>query len=210
MSTVTAAMFTHPLGEDAALLPRTTAIAEAYQALVEANYERLAEWFPGWFDAPPTLGSTRADLERSGRAWLDGSQLPLVIAVRVGDSWRLVGWVNLLIDSPARSAEVGYWLDAGSEGRGLVTRAVSVVLDHAFGSLGLHRVELQTTTDNTRSRAVARRLGFTQEGVRREAAAFPGGPRHVMVYGLLACEWRAASDQDASAAVTSTSTSCPG
>jgi ribosomal-protein-serine acetyltransferase len=194
VSTVTAAMFTHPLGEDAALLPRTTAIADAYRALLEANVERLADWFPGAFDAPPTLDSTRADLERSGRAWLDGSQLPLVIAVRAGANWRLVGWVNLVIDSPARSAEVGYWLAAGFEGRGLVTQAVTVVLDQAFGPLGIHRVELQTTTDNARSQSVARRLGFTQEGVLREAAVFPDQLRDVVVYGLLASEWRQASE----------------
>ena len=194
MSTVTAAMFTCPVGVDAALLPRTTAIAGAYQALLEANYERLADWFPGAFDAAPTLDSTRADLERSGRAWLDGSQLPLVIAVRLVANWCLVGWVNLLIDSPARAAEVGYWVDAEFEGRGLVTQAVSVVLDQAFGSLGLHRVELQTTTNNTRSRSIAQRLGFTQEGVRRDAAAFLGGSRDVVVYGLLASEWRKKSE----------------
>ena len=194
VSTVTAAMFTCPLGRDAALLLRTTAIAGAYQALLQANYERLADWFPGAFDAPPTVDSTRADLERSGRAWLDGSQLPLAIAVRAGTDWRLVGWVNLLIDVPARVSEVGYWLDAGFEGRGLVTQAVTVVLDHAFGSLGMHRVELQTTTNNTRSQSVAQRLGFTQEGVLREAAAFPSEPRDVVVYGLMASEWRKASE----------------
>ena len=65
VSTVTAALFTCPLGDDAALIPRTVAIAEAYQALLEANYERLARWFPGAFDTPPTLEGTRADLERA-------------------------------------------------------------------------------------------------------------------------------------------------
>jgi ribosomal-protein-serine acetyltransferase len=44
---------------------------------LEVNYERLAHWFPGAFDKPPTLEGTRADLERSGQAWLEGSQLPL-------------------------------------------------------------------------------------------------------------------------------------
>ena len=89
---------------------------------------------------------------------------------------------------------MGYWLDAGFEGRGLVTRAVTAVLDHAFGPLGLHRVELQTTTDNKRSRSVAQRLGFTQEGVLREAAAFPDERRDDVVYGLLAREWHKAAN----------------
>ena len=193
VSTVPAALFSCPLGDDAALIPRTIAIAEAYQALLAANYARLAHWFPGAFDTPPTLEKTRADLEQGGRAWLDGSQLPLAISVKAENGWRLAGWVNLLIDVPAGSAEVGYWLDAGFEGRGLVTRAVTAVLDHAFGPLGLHRVELQTTTNNTRSRRVAERLGFTQEGVLREAAAFPGERRDVVVHGLLAREWHSAA-----------------
>nr|WP_277035360.1 GNAT family N-acetyltransferase [Actinacidiphila oryziradicis] len=47
----------------------------------------------------------------------------------------MVGWVNLLINGPARSAEVGYWLGVGFEGRGLVTRAVTALLDHAFGRI---------------------------------------------------------------------------
>ena len=189
VSTVTAALFTCPLGDDAALIPRTAAIAEAFQALLEVNYERLAHWFPGVFDTPPTLERTRTDLERGGQAWLEGSQLPLAITVKAENGWRLVGWVNLLIDVPAGSAEVGYWLDADFEGRGLATRAVTAVLDHAFGPLGLNRVELQTTTNNRRSRSVAQRLGFTQEGVLREAAAFPGARRDVVVHGLLAREW---------------------
>jgi ribosomal-protein-serine acetyltransferase len=189
VSIITAALFTCPLGDDVALIPRTVAIAEAYQALLELNHERLAQWFPGAFDTPPTLERTRADLERAGQAWLDGSQLPLAITVKAENGWRLAGWVNLVIDVPAGSGEVGYWLDADFEGRGLATRAVTAVLDHAFGPLGLHRVELQTATDNTRSRRVAERLGFTQEGVLREAAAFPHERRDVVVHGLLAREW---------------------
>ena len=59
----------------------------------------------------------------------------------------------------------------------------------AFGPLGLHRVELRTNPTNKRSQSVAQRLGFTQEGVLREAAAFPDERRDDVVYGLLAREW---------------------
>ncbi|MGW5670235.1 GNAT family N-acetyltransferase [Micromonospora sp. NPDC003776] len=193
MSTVTAALFTWPLGDDVALIPRTAALADAHFALVQANYQRLARWFPDAFQEPPTRDGVRANLERAGRAWLDGSELPLSIAVKVEGGWRLVGWANLVIDAPARSAEVGYWLDAGFEGRGLVTRTLTALLDHAFGPLGLARVGLQTTADNTRSRSVAERLGFTQEGILREYAAFPEERRDLVVYSLLAREWHTAT-----------------
>jgi ribosomal-protein-serine acetyltransferase len=197
MSTVTTGLFTWPLGDDVALIPRTPAITEAHFALVQANYERLGHWFPDAYQEPPTLDDARASMERAGHGWLEGSVLPMSLAVKAGDGWRLVGWVNLEIDIPARLAEVGYWLDADFVGRGLVTRAVTAVLDHAFGPLGLDRVGLQTVADNTRSRNVAERLGFTQEGVLREYAAFPDERRDLVVYGLLAREWRTAKHRDA-------------
>jgi ribosomal-protein-serine acetyltransferase len=191
VSTVTPAMFTCPLGDDAALIPRTVAIAEAHQALLMANYERLARWDPD-FDAgrPATLEETRARLEQQGRAWLEGTRLPVDIAVPAGQDWRLVGAVSLRFDPAMRTGEIGYWIDAAFEGRGLVTRAVTAVLDQAFGPIGLDRVELRTGTDNARSRGVARRLGFTEEGLLREAVVFSDGQRDDdLVYGLLAREW---------------------
>jgi RimJ/RimL family protein N-acetyltransferase len=193
MSTGIDALFTWSLGDDAALVLRTAAITEAHFALVEANYQRLAQWFPDAFQEPPVLEVTRANMQEAGQAWQEGELLPLSIAVKSDDGWRLVGWAQLEIEPRARSAEVGYWLDAGFVGRGLVTRTVTALLDHAFGTLGLLRVGLRTTIDNTRSRSVAERLGFTQEGILREAAAFPDERRDLVVYGLLAREWRQAT-----------------
>ncbi|MEE1768343.1 GNAT family protein [Streptomyces sp. JV185] len=198
MSTVTPAMFTCPLGHDAALIPRTVAIAEAHQALLMANYERLAQWDPD-FDAenPTTLDETRSRLERQGHAWLEGTQLPLDIAVPAGRDWQLVGAVTLNCDMAMKAGEIGYWIDAAFEGRGLVTRAATAVLDQALGRIGLDRVELRTGTDNARSRSVARRLGFTEEGLLREAVIFPNGSRDDdVVYGLLAREWLKSREQD--------------
>ncbi|WP_165553628.1 GNAT family N-acetyltransferase [Kribbella capetownensis] len=197
MSTVTAAEFTWPLGDDAVLIPRTVAIAEAHFALVEANYQRLAQWFGDAYQEPPVLDETRANLVEAGQGWLDGSLLPLSIAVKADNGWRLVGWAQLEIDRRARSAEIGYWLDTDFVGRGLISRTVTAVLDHAFGPLGLLRVRLCTTIDNTRSRNVAERMGFTQEGVLREAAVFPTERRDLVIYGLLAREWRPPARVDA-------------
>lgn len=188
MSTVAAAMFTFSLGDDAALLPRTPAIAEAYQGLLEANFARLVRWLPG-LDELPTLEQTRADLARRGQAWLDGSQLPLAIAVRAEGGWRLVGEVNLLIDNHIKSAEIGYWLDADFEGRGLATRAVRAALDWAFGPLGLRRIKLFAMVGNEPSIRLAERLDFTREGIFRAAAVVGGVEHDVVGYGLLAREW---------------------
>ena len=138
---------------------------------------------------PPVLDETRSFVQASARNWLEGSELPVVIAVREGGQWRLAGPVSLRIDRYSRSGEIGYWIDSSYEGRGLVSKAVAAVLDEAFGPLGLDRVVLRTDPANERSRALARRLGFTEEGLLRRALAFPGERRDQAVYGLLADEW---------------------
>jgi ribosomal-protein-serine acetyltransferase len=189
LTTIPTPLFSFPLGDDAVLIPRTAAITDAYHDLLVANSERLARWEP-WAGKPPVLEETRSFLESSGRNWLDGSELPVAIAVSRDGQWHLAGALSLTISRYSRSAEIGYWIGAEYEGRGLITRAVAAVLDQAFGTLGLDRVSLHTDPANKRSRAVAQRLGFVEEGILRQGTAFPDGRRDELVYGLLADEWQ--------------------
>ena len=188
MTTIPPPMFCFPLSAEAALIPRTPLIAKAYHELLVANHERLARWEP-WAVNPPVLEETRSFLRASAQKWLDGAELPVAIAIRENGHWRLAGSVSLRISPYSQSGEIGYWIDGGYEGRGLASKAVAAVLDQAFGPLGLDRVALHTDTANQRSRALARRLGFTEEGLLRQALAFPGERRDQAAYGLLADEW---------------------
>ncbi len=189
MSTVVTAMFSCPLGDDAALLPRTATISDAYHELLAANHERLARW--GWAAEPPTPDGTRSFLEESGRAWLEGTELPVAIAIPAKEGWQLVGTAGLRINRYSQAGDAWYWIDAAFEGRGLVSRAMTILLDQAFGPLGLARVTVHTEAANQRSRALAARLGFTEEGLHRRAIVIRGQRRDEVVYGLLADEWRA-------------------
>jgi ribosomal-protein-serine acetyltransferase len=189
---IPAPMFSHRLAEDAVLVLRTAAIADPYHEVLVANHERLARWEP-WAVEPPIPEGTRSFLEAAGRSWLEGSELPVAIAVLVGDEWHLVGSVGLRIDRYRRTGDIGFWIDGAHEGHGLMTRAVTAVLDEAFGSLGLDKVTLHTEVGNDRSRALAHRLGFVEEGVLREAITFPNERRDEVVYGLLATEWQSAA-----------------
>jgi ribosomal-protein-serine acetyltransferase len=188
VTTIPAPMFSFPIADDAILIPRTAAITDAYHELVAENAERLARWEP-WAGKPPVLDETRSFLETSGRNWLDGSELPVAIAVNRSGQWHLAGALSLIISHYTRSAEIGYWIGGDYEGRGLVTIAAAALLDQAFGPLGLERVSLHTDPSNERSRAVARRLGFVEEGLLRQGTAFPDERRDEIVYGLLAEEW---------------------
>jgi RimJ/RimL family protein N-acetyltransferase len=97
-----------------------------------------------------------------------------------------VGMVGLEgIDERAGSAEVGYWVVPDERGQGYATEAVALVVDHGFEELRLHRVAARVHEGNEASRRVLERVGFTREGVHREAAFRDGEYRDTWWYGLL-------------------------
>jgi RimJ/RimL family protein N-acetyltransferase len=78
-----------------------------------------------------------------------------------------------------------------ASGRGLGTEALRLVLAHAFGTAGLHRVELEVHDINPRARRVYDRVGFVHEGVRRQALLWEGAWIDTHVMAILAGEWSA-------------------
>lgn len=93
------------------------------------------------------------------------------------------------ISDDGRSAELGYWIAPGRQGRGYATAAVRLLLAYGFEQRGFHRVEARVFERNEPSRAVVEKAGFTHEGRIRESEFIDGAYRDVDVYGLLADEY---------------------
>lgn len=70
-----------------------------------------------------------------------------------------------------------------------MTAACQAVVDHALVELKLNRVEIRCGAENARSRAVARRLGFAEEGVARQAEWVAGRAIDLVTYAMLAADW---------------------
>jgi RimJ/RimL family protein N-acetyltransferase len=92
-------------------------------------------------------------------------------------------------DEHHRRCEVGFWLVPEARGRGLGSRAVALGVSWAFRELDLLRVEMTTTPDNAAVFALARRLGFTQEGVLRKRNVERGQRVDVVWFGVLREDW---------------------
>ena len=84
--------------------------------------------------------------------------------------------------------EIGVWLAPEAEGQGLITRTARLMIDWAVKERGMHRVEWHTVPENTRSIAVAKRLGMRRDGVLRSAYPLGGVRYDVEVYSILASE----------------------
>jgi ribosomal-protein-serine acetyltransferase len=89
----------------------------------------------------------------------------------------------------SRKTSVGYWLAPPFERRGLITDATRVVVTRLFREWEMHRVEIHVARDNTRSAAVALRLGFKEEALLREAVFANGRYHDMRVFAMLAREW---------------------
>jgi RimJ/RimL family protein N-acetyltransferase len=82
--------------------------------------------------------------------------------------------------------EVGYWVGARARGTGHATRAVRLICELGFSSLGLERIELFAATGNPASQRVAERAGFTREAVMRSFWVGRDGRHDMVCFGLLA------------------------
>lgn len=87
--------------------------------------------------------------------------------------------------------EVGFWVLPKLRGNGFAADALSRTCRWVFDDLGLERMELTTTPDNAPTRALAARLGFTEEGLQRRRNIERGRRVDFVLFGLLAEDWLA-------------------
>ncbi|MFG2576033.1 GNAT family N-acetyltransferase [Streptomyces sp. NPDC048481] len=180
-------MYATSLGDDGAeLRPLEPWHAEEFLAHLERGRDFINRYVPFGSKATDAAGAREvlqryADMRAADTGslhglWLDG---------------RLVGGVLFLnFDAEAGNCEVGCWLEPAGTGRGLVTRAVRVLIDFAVEQRGIQRVEWVASAGNTPSLDVARRLGMTRDGVRRQAYPYRGVRHDLEVWSVLAQEWR--------------------
>lgn len=85
--------------------------------------------------------------------------------------------VSQIIRGAFQSAFLGYYAHARYAGQGFMREGLALVLAHAFGTLGLHRLEVNIQPGNAASTALAVGAGFRLEGF---------SPRYLQVGG----RWR--------------------
>lgn len=111
--------------------------------------------------------------------------------ITLPDSDTVIGTATLAqIDRRHARAEIGFALGREHWGRGLAREAVSVLLDHAFGEMGLHRIEADSDPGNQPSIRLLERLGFRREGYLPERWYVDGRWHDTVMFGLLKRDWR--------------------
>jgi ribosomal-protein-alanine N-acetyltransferase len=166
----------HPTGRDRA----------AYVRLRESCERHLRPW-------EPTLGVSHPEHDEVFARVLASADTPdaqrFVVCLRDGGG--IIGQVSLnaIQRGAFQSAFLGYWIALDFAGKGLMSRAVALALDHAFGPLRLHRVEANIIPRNAPSIALVRRLEFRFEGLAQRYLRINGRWEDHEHWAITAEEW---------------------
>lgn len=159
--------------------------AEELFLLVDSNRLYLRQWLP-WLDLTRNIDDMLASIESTMRQ-LDSN---LGFQAGIWQKGQIVGIIGYHhLEWANRSTCIGYWLGERFQGRGIMTKSCRSLVDYAFHEWRLNRIEIRCAIENVKSRAIPERLGFSPEGVFREAEWLYDHYVDHVVYGMIAKEW---------------------
>jgi ribosomal-protein-alanine N-acetyltransferase len=142
---------------------------ERWREVRLASRAFLAPFEPAWADNELTANGYRARIRRYAKeaAEQSGYTFFLMLEQDGTNELDLVGGVTIsnIRRRAAQSASLGYWMAADHAGKGLMTRAVGLILPFVFGELRLHRLEAACLPHNSASIRVLEKNGFRKEGM---------------------------------------------
>lgn len=137
------------------------------------------------------LAEAEAVVAKALDGYANGTSLQLSIEARADGAF--LGMCLLFnFHEASRRAEIGYSVLRTQWGRGYAGEAVGGLVAHAFGTLGLNRIEADIDPRNAASARLLQRLGFRHEGHLRERWMVRGEVSDTDFYGLLQSDWLAA------------------
>ena len=107
-------------------------------------------------------------------------------------SGKVVGSTRFMnIEAKHRRLEIGStWIAPPWQRSAINTEAKYLMLSHAFGPLGCHRVEFKTNSLNQKSRDAILRIGAKQEGIfRKHMVTASGRVRDTVWFSIIDSEW---------------------
>jgi RimJ/RimL family protein N-acetyltransferase len=157
-------------------------------AAVESSLDHLRPWMPWAHAYPQPLAETVA-LLRTFRGRFDlGKDFAYGIFSR--DESEVLGGTGLHRRDEG-SLEIGYWIRTDHAGQGLGTEAAAALTRVAFELCGVERVDIRCDPANAASRAIPRKLGYTEEATLRRRLHGPEGDprrRDAVMYSMFAEE----------------------
>ena len=159
--------------------------ANSFLLFINNNRARIARYFPTTISAVKDIDSTNSFI--SSRLKLSRKRELFYFIICDSLANEIAGAIILKnFDWHVQKCEIGYFIDKNYEGKGITTKAVSLINEHCFRDLKLNKVFMRIAEDNHSSRRVAEKNGFINEGIiRQDFKISEGCWIDVEYYGLI-------------------------
>lgn len=139
--------------------------AKSLESLVLGNRAWLKPWEATNPEAPNNF-----DFRRQIRALLRQQTEQIGVPFVIEIEGEVVGQINVsnILYGSVSGASIGYWISPAFAGRGIMPKAVALVIDYLFVQVGLHRVQIDVRPENKASLRVVEKLGLRYEGYKRK------------------------------------------
>lgn len=109
---------------------------------------------------------------------------------------KLIGAASMSrLQDSSTAAEFGYWITEEYEGKGIVTRCVSALMDYAMDNMDIQRFVIGCAATNPRSRAVPKRLGYRLHVTQPNGEVVGEFVYDRAIYGIRSAVWRERNNQ---------------
>jgi ribosomal-protein-alanine N-acetyltransferase len=156
----------------------------AWSDLRRQSADFLRPWEPAWAEDHLTRRAFTGRVGWARQSIAQGTALPLMLVAADGI---LLGAITLdhIRRGPAQSATLGYWIGQPHARQGYMREAIAAVVQHAFITLDLSRIEAACLPENVASRGVLEKSGFKYEGVAQSYLQIAGRWRNHVLYANL-------------------------
>lgn len=157
---------------------------DASSLVMYANNYNVARYLRDAFPYPYTLSDAVK--------WIDmvkNNRDDLILAIEVnGEAAGGIG-IHGMKDVYRYNAELGYWLAEIHWGKGIMTRAIRLMVDYAFNNHRWYRIFATVFQNNTGSMRVLEKNGFVKEAIHRKAVIKEGEYLDEHLFALLREDW---------------------
>lgn len=105
--------------------------------------------------------------------------------------------VSNIVRGSFQACHIGYKIDQQWQGKGLMSEALTAVIQYLFDDMKLHRIMANYQPDNMRSGRLLQRLGFTEEGLAKDYLFLDGQWRDHVLTALCNPNWQAPGQETA-------------
>lgn len=159
--------------------------SRAIYEIAAAQREYLREWLT-WVDMMESEEFIINYIKGSQQRNSEGSEYAFVIL----ENEKVVGRIGMYkIDQFNKIGEIGYWVGAECQGKGIASRACRGMIEFGFNQLNLNRIEIVCGKENVKSQAIPERFKFSKEGILRQGAVLNGNFHDLVLYSMLKSEW---------------------